>query len=482
MGWSVFTQADGVVSGDPDDWVAGQGRESEGARGIGDKVQEGTTVSLEVCTIGGNTIHDGTHGVFTDTVTNVSAGVGADAEGWRLEVNSVGPSGQVGRSQVCRTTNEFWQVLFEFAEDNLGHLSGGHGLVLWGVDREQLFPVFRQFFGQSSGDLCALFGVLLAVRFKQQVPFLVCLFALVGNESPVVVDFRWDVKELLWVKAKLLLQLDNVVWLQWGAVDGGAACIQRAETDGGGDLDTGWLVGGGLCLFDGLGNGLVVCVCIRDLEDLPAVGGQSCSNVFGEGQSGGTVDGDLVVVVEGNQVAQLQVAGQGAGLGGDTFHHTSITKEGVGVVVGDLVVWLVVLCSKVCLGNGHSDGVGDPLPQRTRGDVDARGAGLWVTWGLGVELSELLEVLNGDWVAHKVEHHVQEGDRVPIGKNKAVSVHPLAVLRVGLHLGKQNVGSGSHAHWGARMARVGLGDGVCCEDSDGVDCLGGEVGHDGWVV
>lgn len=125
MGWSVLTQADGVVRGDPDDWVAGQGRESEGARGVGNKVQKGTTVGLEVGAVGGNTVHDGTHGVFTDTVTDVSAGVGADAEGWRLEVDGVGPSGQVGRRQVCRTTNEFWQGLFELAENNLGHLSGG---------------------------------------------------------------------------------------------------------------------------------------------------------------------------------------------------------------------------------------------------------------------------------------------------------------------------------------------------------------------
>lgn len=113
MGWTVFTQTDGVVGGDPDDWVAGKGRQSEGAGGVGNEVQEGTTVGLVVGAESGDTVHDGTHGVLTDTVTDVTAGVVTQAQRRRLEVDGVGPSGQVGRSQVCRTTNEFWQVLFQ---------------------------------------------------------------------------------------------------------------------------------------------------------------------------------------------------------------------------------------------------------------------------------------------------------------------------------------------------------------------------------
>lgn len=322
----------------------------------------------------------------------------------------------------------------------------------------------------------------MAVCFKKQVPFLVGLFASGSNLLPVVVDVGWSLEGLGRVEAKLLLQLDNVVWLQWGTVDGGGTCVQGAETDGGGHLDAGWLVGGGLGGLDGSGQRLVVCVCVRHVDDLPAVRRQSLGHVFGEGQVGGTVDGDTVVVVEGNQVTQLQVAGERARLGGDTLHHTPITEEGVGVAVGDLVVWLVVLGAEVFLRNGQSDGVGDTLAQRTRGDVDARRLGLRVARCLGVQLSELLQVVDGDWVAQEVEHHVQERNGVTVRQHETVSVDPFRVLWVGLQLRKQNVCCRSHAHRGARVARVGLGDGVDCKHSDGVDCLGGEVGHGGGCV
>ena len=46
-----------------------------------------------------------------------------------------------------------------------------------------------------------------------------------------------------------------------------------------------------------------------------------------EGEIGRAIDGDLVVIVQDDKLAELQMAGKRASLGGDTFHHASITTD-----------------------------------------------------------------------------------------------------------------------------------------------------------
>jgi hypothetical protein len=95
----------------------------------------------------------------------------------------------------------------------------------------------------------------------------------------------------------------------------------------------------------------------------------------------------VVVVIDGNEVAQLQVASHGGGLGGDTLHGATITEETVGVVVDKVKAGLVEDTSSVSLGNGQTDGVGETLAKRTSGDLDTGGVvSLGVTGGDAVEL------------------------------------------------------------------------------------------------
>jgi hypothetical protein len=95
----------------------------------------------------------------------------------------------------------------------------------------------------------------------------------------------------------------------------------------------------------------------------------------------------VVVVIDGNEVAQLQVASHGGGLGGDTLHGATITEESVGVVVDKVKAGLVEDTSSVSLGNGQTDGVGETLAKRTSGDLDTGGVvSLGVTGGDAVEL------------------------------------------------------------------------------------------------
>ena len=43
-------------------------------------------------------------------------------------------------------------------------------------------------------------------------------------------------------------------------------------------------------------------------EDLPVVGGESLGDVFGKGDIGGSVDGDFVVVVDADELAELEMS------------------------------------------------------------------------------------------------------------------------------------------------------------------------------
>ena len=81
----------------------------------------------------------------------------------------------------------------------------------------------------------------------------------------------------------------------------------------------------------------------------------------------------MVVVVEGDQVAELQVTSSGGGLGGDTLHGAAITEEGVCVVVDKLVAGLVEDSGGVPLSDGKTDGVGETLAKRAGGYLNTGG-------------------------------------------------------------------------------------------------------------
>ena len=78
----------------------------------------------------------------------------------------------------------------------------------------------------------------------------------------------------------------------------------------------------------------VVAVDVAD--HVPAVGLEALRGVVGEPAFDLAVDGDAVVVVEGDQLAQAQGAGQRADFVRDAFHQAAVAEEGVGVVVDDV--------------------------------------------------------------------------------------------------------------------------------------------------
>ncbi len=142
----------------------------------------------------------------------------------------------------------------------------------------------------------------------------------------------------------------------------------------------------------------------------------------------------MVVIVDGNEVAQLQVTSHGGGLTGNTLHGAAIAEEAVSVVVDELVAGLVEGSGGLALSNGETDGVGETLAERAGGDLNALSVvRLRVTGGDGVDLTEVLQVVDGELVAKEVQQRVLEHAAVAVGKNEAVTVEPLGVLGVEPH-------------------------------------------------
>ena len=84
-------------------------------------------------------------------------------------------------------------------------------------------------------------------------------------------------------------------------------------------------------------------------------------------------------------------------------------RRTIGVVVDEVKAILVECRAEVGLSNGEADSVRETLAKRTSRDLNTiRVSSLRVTRGQGVNLTELLEVVQGELVAEEVEEDVLE--------------------------------------------------------------------------
>ena len=86
-----------------------------------------------------------------------------------------------------------------------------------------------------------------------------------------------------------------------------------------------------------------------------------------------TVDGDAVVVVEHDELAEPEGPRERARLVRDSFHEAAIAREDVGTMVHDLVPRPVEARRERALRDGHAHRVGEPLAERAGGGLHPRG-------------------------------------------------------------------------------------------------------------
>ena len=207
----------------------------------------------------------------------------------------------------------------------------------------------------------------------------------------------------------------------------------------------------------GVDRGEVLAVV--DVLDVPAVGLVALADVLGEGDVRVVLDGDPVVVVDEDEVAQLLGAGQRGGLAADALLQVAVGGERPDGVVEQALALGGVGVEQAALaagGHGHADGVADALAQRAGRRLDAGGVvDLGVARGLRAPGAQRLEVGELQAVAGEVELDVERQARVPHREHEPVAARP------------------SSGRWGraaATSGRAGRRSGPCSSPCPGGRC------------
>ncbi len=193
---------------------------------------------------------------------------------------------------------------------------------------------------------------------------------------------------------------------------------------------------------------------LAQVLDVPAIGLEALAGIVVEGELGGSVDGDVVVVVHVDEPAEAEMAGERRGLVADALHEIAVAAEDEGVVVDDLGS---EPGPEHALGDSHADTVGETLTERPGRDLDARyQADLGMTGRAAVELAEVAQVVEAQVIPGQMQHRVGQDRRVATRKDEAVAVGPAGIGRIVAHdPGPQHVGEWRQGHRRARMAGPG---------------------------
>ena len=444
----------------------------------------------------GQAVHDGGHAELAHAVVDVASAVEIGiALGRRAQHLDALPGGEVATGEVGRATQQFRQGRPQVVERALRGSTGGdvvgfHHRVHHQVVHD-VFPVGRQHAAHAALQLGSLFGELGSIGIKGVLPAGMALGAHLSG-IPGRVQVGRDLEGRLGPAQGFAGGNDFLGTQRFAMGLGRAGPVGRtladdglADDDGGrkAQLAHAFAVDDRPAslapvarLRDGLGHGPGIMAVDR-VDDVPAIGSKALGHVLAVPALDVAVDGDAVVVVEHDELGQAPDGGQGAGLVRDAFHQAAVAGKHPGEVVDDVVAGAVELGSQQLLGQGHAHSIGQPLPQRTSGGLHTRrDTYLGVTRGLGMQLAEVLDVVDGEVIAGEMQQRVQQHRAVAVGEHEAVTVEPPRLGGIMLEVcAPQGHGDVGHAHGHARVAGAGLLDGVHGQHADGVGHAAGGV-------
>ena len=212
-------------------------------------------------------------------------------------------------------------------------------------------------------------------------------------------------------------------------------------------------------------------VDVAHVLHVPVPAHEARGHIVGEGQRSAAFDGDVVVVVEPDEIGQAEMAGQGSSFVADAFHQVAIAAEGVNAIVEEIAAFAVELRSQPALRNGHADGVAAALAQRPGRSLHAGRVSVFRMAGcLRSPLAELLEVVQRNIEAGEIQHGIQQHGGVAVGQHEAVASRPMRIVRVKAQIAvPQHEGQRRQRHRRSRMSAVRLLHRVHGEGTDGVD-------------
>ena len=258
-----------------------------------------------------------------------------------------------------------------------------------------------------------------------------------------------------------------------------ALLVRRAPADRGLGANQRRFVAHGAGGRQGLGDGLAI-LAVHVWDDVPAVGLESHGRVVREPALNLAVDRNAVVVVDRDQLAELLHAREGGRFVRHALHHASVAHEHIGMVIDDGMARAIEGGGERPLGERHAHRVRKSLPKGAGRGLDPEVQfALRVPGRLGAPLPKILDLIHRQRISGEVKHRIEQHGRMPVGEHEPVAVQPERVGRIELkHLAPQHLRDVGHAQGGARMARIGLLDGIHRQGADGVGELATR-GHGG---
>ena len=171
-------------------------------------------------------------------------------------------------------------------------------------------PAGGQFAGQQAVQKFFSFRLAFGPGIEPALPILVCRPAAVGERAGVGDDLVGDLKGLVRIEAEHLLGGGHLVGAQCRAVHpAGVHLGRRGVADDGPQGYERRFVGDFLGRLDRFFDTRDVLTALDHLN-MPPVGLVAGRGVLGERDIGVVLDGDLIVIPEHDEIAQLLGAGQ----------------------------------------------------------------------------------------------------------------------------------------------------------------------------
>ena len=450
MGRPVLAQADRVVAEDEDRAYAHQRRHADRIAGVIGKDQKGTAVGAHAA-VQLQAIHDRRHAELAHAVMHVVAGRIRGRQHARGAVPGVVRAGQVGRSADPLRQGGGQRIegrLRRRPGGDAGRLGLGIGNGRRGTGREAL----RQLAGEAALELGGQLRVGRPVVLEELFPLRLVTLAP-GTRVPAGADVGRHLEGGMRPVDGEAGRGDFRGSQRLAVHRLRAGLGRRTKADHGLAADQRRLAGLAACLADRTPDRLRV-VPVDGADHLPAVGLEAPRGVVGEPALDLAVDRNAVVIVESDQLAEAERAGQRTGLVRNAFHQAAVAEEGIGMVVDDLKARPVEGRRQMTLGEGEADRIGDALAQRAGRRLDTEACvALGMAGRMRAHLPEMLDVLDRQRIAGQMQHGVEQHRTVAIGQNEAISVGPARIRRtVAQEIVPEHLGDIRHAHRHARMA------------------------------
>jgi len=420
MSGAVFADADGVVGEDINDGEVGESGDANGAAAVVGEDEESGAAGAEESIIG-EAVEDAAHAVFADAEADIATvAIGG------IEVFGGGDVIEGGAIEIGAAADEIGDGVGDGLEDIASGFAGGDfgiGGKLWDEGEE----IGGDVLGEGGGELGIEVWVGDLPSGESGFPS-----GVFGEERRAVfgeisAGFWADEEVFGFWEAEGLAGGGDEFGATFAVRFGGSCDFGDAFADEGfSDNDLGF-IGSGLGFLESVEKGHHVLAV--DGLDTPFDGAEAFGGIFALGFGCHGVEGDIIGIVNEDEVIELVVASEGDGFHGDAFLHATVAGEDDDMVIENGEVWGVEFGGGHFLGDGVSDGVGDALAEGTGGGFDAGGfVEFGVTWGPGAEGAEFLNLVVVDGgIAGEVEPGVEEHGAVTGAEDEAIAVEPMGI-------------------------------------------------------